>query len=147
VEHDEDVFLAFLPESPNSTVARAVEDEVSRLGLARAWSLGPPTVVDVTDPGGDLGPDDVASPPTLGVALSVPSAQASTDSADAARQALSDCEAFLDAVAQLSGSLGLTFDVEMNGELIGSITGGRLDRGLTQGLLEPWREVAHGAAR
>src|SRR5512133_2745578 len=133
MDRDEDLFLLFLPEPPTAGVAQAIEDEMRCLGSSRAWSIAPPAIVDVTDPVEDCGPEDIGAPSTIGVSLAVPSSQRSPD---ADRRGLEDCQAVFDSVARLSATHNIAFEVEMNGEGIGAVSGGVLDKGLTKGLFE-----------
>ena len=145
MDRDEDYLLLFLSDPPTAPVAAALEGEALRLESARAWTVEPPQIVDVALPGRRSCQCAGGGPGTLGLTLLVPSTQAAKGTPGLDERALGDCEALLAAAAHLSGSQGVTFQAELNGDAVGSIAGGELDRHLLEGLLEPWRRAVGGA--
>jgi hypothetical protein len=130
-----DAYLLFAVEDPNAEAALAIEAFVAGVNAERAWLCGPLAFVDEVDADSATVPGD-APIRTLGGALAL---QGPRDDLAAERTRLADVEFLVARLAHLSSS-GYAFEIEYDGELIGSVAGGEVDRSITVGFIEPWRE-------
>jgi len=116
---------------------------IEALGESRQWSVGRPLIVDGVDASDGDGSESVK---TVGGLLEVHSALAGNPlPIEVDRRDFDDVRAVIEAVEKFSRDTLTDFEFELDGELIGAIDQGRLDRSLRVGLLEEWeKRIARG---
>jgi hypothetical protein len=121
-----------------------VSELLDRLAQMRRWQCGPPDFVDLGGPDDDEARGDPCAD-TIGGRLEVYSAMPiGSLPRELDLQALEDVAAFLAEIAEFSRSRNLVFEFLLDGNPVGKIKSGRLDRLLEQGLLGEWRRQIDG---
>ena len=123
-----DQLLFLIVDQVDDAVRTAVVRGISELALRRSWIAGAPAFVE------DVDGLDASG---FGGVLSYPSA--GTISKDDDRRCLAEAEDFVGLAQRISSQFALTIEFELNGEAIGVIERGVLDRSLRDGLLGEWR--------
>jgi hypothetical protein len=129
--------LFFVAQDVNADIRDAIRSVISGLANHREWLIQPPVFVDTVEYAGtraeDL-PDE-----TVGGVLEIYSALGGALPRDLDVATLSDVERLIDAVKELSSSLALEIEFELDGVFVGAIEDGKLDKSLKEGLLGEWR--------
>lgn len=117
---------------------RLLEGVLEEVSAARAWTLGPPELVDLEDeehaagilklysaqpPWGELLPEEVD------------------------RAQLDEATLLVERLTRFSAEQGVELEFELDGETVGSIDRGVVSRDLAEGLLGEWRRTLEGRAR
>lgn len=123
-----DQLLFFTIDQDDGAARIAAVREVEELASRRSWIAVPPAFVGEID-----GIDE----PAFGAFLTYPSANKLSTQDDL--RCLADVEAFIGLAEQISRQFALYVECELNGESIGVIENGNLDRSLRDGLLGEWR--------
>ena len=95
------------------------------------WTCGDPVVVEHLDTGSATPREDVPVR-ALGLALAV-----APDGVVPATPG-SELRSFVDTLTGVSAAHGITFELELDGRHVGTISDGRASRALLLGLIEPW---------
>lgn len=132
----DDLHFLFALDEPSSDAVPAIASFVRRLNEERQWSHGEITFVDDVDASSVTRRGDHPVW-TLGGSLTL---TRPTDDLRAERSQLEDVEFVIERLCEFSGSSGRTFVVEYDGEEVGSITNGRIDASLRDGLLAEWQK-------
>jgi hypothetical protein len=125
------VLLAYIEGDLEPPDFAHVEALVAALHASDQWSVSPPELVNE-------GADDYR---TLGLVLRLPAA---SDRVDRELVALEDVERFVAVVEGATISWAAEFAFELDGVVVGWVSGGQRDRLLRDGLIEPWRERLAG---
>lgn len=131
--------MFYLAQDVDDSARDVVRELVEQLGSSRQWILGPPKFIDVIDQP-ENGSEDLPIE-TVGGYLEIYSAlQPASLPKDIDFAHYSEVESLIGAISKISHEKELAFELELNGTLVGSIVGGKIDRILQVGLLDPWRE-------
>ena len=126
------IALLFALESPARHHVPVIEALIARLRAERVWAGSGPEFLNDVDEDSVLRPGDQPIWTLGGVLwLSEPS------SGDREAQQFEDVVFLVEELRRFSEA-GHPFDVEYNGEEIGSISRGSVDPSLREGLIEPW---------
>lgn len=120
--------LWYLEGSPTQRDIAVIREVLALLGRRSGWLVGAPQLVNEGQP------DDW----TLGLLLELPRCFEPLD-VEVERRSLADVEAVVKALGQVPSALHLSVAVELDGDVVGWVEGGRPDQLLSEGLLEPWR--------
>jgi hypothetical protein len=131
--------LFFLAQDVSEEDRYLVRSFIERLAATREWVIRPPKVVDeVDEPENSIEDSPVE---TVGGYVEIYSAlQPLQLPREIDLQHLEDVTTLVEAVRDLSEQHSLAFEFELDGEFVGSIEDGRLDRCLSEGLLGEWRK-------
>lgn len=133
-DHPKQKLLFYVAQDVDESVRNTIHQLVDRLANSRSWVIAPPRFVDVEDSG-------ETPVETVGGELEIYSALASVGLArDVDRQHFDEVVSVVDAVKTLSAQAGLAFEFELDGNFVGAIEDGELDRSLRVGLLEEWKK-------
>jgi len=138
--HPKQKLLFFVAQDLYSCIRANVRDfVVYRLASLRPWLLGPPQFVDsVEEPEEPSGGDTRVE--TLGAFLEIYSALPPLNlPREVDLQHLEEVTALVSAIRDFSREHNLAFEFELDGKFVGAITGGEMDRSLSEGLLGEWR--------
>lgn len=127
--------LVFVVEGPASaSVAALIEQLVRELCDRRSWTIRPPELVDELHSYGR----------SVGLALSIYSAlppwRAELDPA-VDRAHVEEAKELAGEICRISDEHGVSFDVELAGEQIGSVESGQMDHSLKVGLFAEWERM------
>jgi hypothetical protein len=112
---------------------------LTRVSESRSWSIGPPLLVDVVDERDDATPCQRRIGGLLEIFSAVPP---HTLPAELDRQNFEEVSALVVALQEFSLETRAKFEFELDGESIGSINQGHIDRSLEFGFLDEWRRNA-----
>ena len=134
---DKQTILFFVYGDIDNDLAPEIEPLVERLTKARKWLIAPPQFVDSIEE-----PENPIDEPirTLGGHFEIFSALPPNRlSPEIDKVHLSEVETTVDMLLAFSKEKQMTFQIELDGQLVGEIENGSPDRSLTDGLLNPWR--------
>ena len=129
-------FAFLLRNEPSMGMLKELEQAIDLIANRRTWLIHPPKYVEMDVPG--------SSPETAlhGGVFSVYSAMPPWGDLlpkEVDRTNYEEVYEIVTELCRLSGTTDMTFQLELDGTVVGSIKGGIADKLLTQGLLEPWR--------
>lgn len=138
-DHPKRGLLFFVEQDVEDWIRSDVRDFVAELASSRRWVIGPPLFVDMREEPEDYSRGDLPRD-IVGGYLEIYSALPPwTLPREVSLQHLEEVTALLSALEKLSSESVLNFEVEFGGELIGTVMGGKMDEGLSVGLLGEWR--------
>jgi hypothetical protein len=131
--------MFYVTQDIDESVRGVVRELIEKLSTSREWLLGPPTFIDTIDypenPEVDLPIE------TVGGVLKIYSALTSIPlPIDLDIKNYHEVVAVVEAVQKISSSENLDFDFELDGNFVGSIGDGDIDKTMQVGLLNAWRE-------
>jgi hypothetical protein len=129
--------LFFVAQDVNADIRDAVRSLVDGLASQGAWLIQPPMFVDTIDQAGTR--DEDFPDETVGGALEIHSALDGTLPHDVDAATLAEVERLVAAAKELSSSLSLEIEFELDGVFVGAIEDGQIDKSLAEGLLGEWR--------
>lgn len=141
-DHPKQMLLFFIEQNLDDTIKAKVWDFVIGLASLRDWALGPPQLVNQRQrsaAGGGV------SRELFGGFIEIYSALPPWDlprKIDLAH--LNDVAFLIDLLGELSRENQLNIMFHLDGEFIGSIDSGEIDKSLSVGLLEEWRRHLGG---
>jgi hypothetical protein len=130
--------LFYLSEDYSDDDVEALREFVSNLGAARKWTLGTPGFVDQIEDIDATAPEDVPIRTAGGVLDLYKSTEDLPATID--REMYHDVEYLVGELTKFSAENGCSFELELGGELVGSIEEGVADDATRVGLLECWRK-------
>lgn len=134
-DHQRQRLLFFISDDVDDALVDRVARLFDRLASLRAWVIAPPGFVDETDE-----PENPAVDLPVRTVGGVLELYSSKDLApDLDRRHYDEVADVLTALAEFSEESGHEWEVELDGAHVGSISNGKLDRLLTEGLLAEWR--------
>jgi len=137
--HPKRILLFFVAQDLDDTIRVNVRDFVLRLASLRSWLNGPPHFVNSRDEPAETTRGDVPVE-TVGGYLEIYSALPPwTLSREINFQHYDEVTALVNAAQTFSQKHHLSIEFELDGELVGAIDDGKMDRSLTEGLLGEWR--------
>ena len=128
--------LFFLAQDVDSRLRQLVHSEILRLTSIRKWTCGAPSFVDETTgvaAGEDLPVETVGGVMEIYSALPPFKIPLSLDAAN-----LEDVKALVRELANLSRREHLSFEFELDGNFVGAVDDGEVDRSMQEGLLGSW---------
>lgn len=142
--HPKPKLLFFVSQATTDDIKSNVRDFVHSLASRRQWLNGPPNFVNsqeqpansfrgdmpIQTVGGYLEIFSVLPPLTLPRQIDL--------------QHLDEVTTLIDAVADFSNRHNVSFELELDGNYVGRITNGKMDRSLSEGLLGEWRRHLGG---
>jgi hypothetical protein len=138
-DHPKRTLLFFVAQDVDESIRANVRDFVLRLASLRRWLNGPPRFVNSREEPADTSRGDMPVE-TVGAYVAVYSALPPlTVPREIDLQQLDEVTALVNAVRDFSHEHALSFEFELDGELIGAIDDGEMDRSLAEGLLGEWR--------
>lgn len=138
-EHPTQELVFFVGEGQGNALRDRVRALIGQLGAVRRWQCGPPQIVDEheSDEADDSGEQELD---TVGGRLEVYSAMpVGSLPKELDAQAFGDVSTVIQQVADFSRSHGVVIEFLLDGNPVGKIKSGRLDRLLEQGLLGEWK--------
>lgn len=135
--HQKQRLLFFVAQDVDADIRDAMRAVVESLVNHREWLIQPPKFVDTIDYVGTRAEDFPDE--TVGGTLEIYSAMDGTLPRDIDAAALEEVECLVTAVTELSTSLALEIEFELDGVFVGAIEDGKLDKSLSEGLLGEWR--------
>ena len=137
--HPKRMLLFFVAQDLDDAIRAKVRDFVLRLASLRHWVNGPPRFVNSRDEPSDASRGDLPVE-TVGGYLEIYSTLPPwTLPRELEIQHLEEVAALVNALREFSGEQGLSIELELDGELVGAIDDGKMDRSLTEGLVGEWR--------
>ena len=136
-DHPRQTFLFFVAQDIDEIIRSSVRDFVLELAARRKWLLGPPKFVNSRDDSGDVSRGDLPVE-TVGAYIQLYSANSLPKDIDLAQYL--DVADLVEALKEFSHLNNLAIEIELNGELIGAVEDGVVDRSLNVGLLAPWKQ-------
>lgn len=137
--HPKRRLLFFVAEDLNDAIRSDVRDLVLRFASLRRWINGPPRFVNSRDEPADTSRGDMPVE-TLGGYVEIYSALPPwTLPREVDVQHLEEVTALVNALRDFSREHSLSIEFELDGELIGAIDDGEMDRSLAEGLIGEWR--------
>lgn len=138
--HPKRTLLFFVAQDLDDNIRASVRDFVLHLAGLRHWLNGPPHFVNSREEPADTSRGDMAVE-TLGGFLEIYSILPPWSlPREVDLQQLDDVAALLEALCDFAREHSLVFELELDGELIGAIEDGEMDRCLREGLLGEWRK-------
>jgi hypothetical protein len=137
--HPKHKLLFFVAQDITEPIRAKVRDFISNLDSLRHWLNGPPEFVNAQDEPSDTFREDIPVK-TLGGCIEIYSARPPWKlPREIDLQHLGEVTALVAAVREFSRQSNLAFEFELDGTFVGSITDGKLDRSLSEGLLGEWK--------
>jgi hypothetical protein len=137
--HPKQKLLFFVAQNLDDRARANVRDFVIRLASIRRWLNGPPRFVNSKEETADMSPGDVPVE-TVGAYLEIYSALPPLVlPREIDLQHLDEVTALVNAIREFSREHDVAFEFELDGEFVGAITEGEMDRSLAEGLLGEWR--------
>lgn len=131
--------LFFVAGDVTDSIREKVRDFVLNLASLRQWLIGPPRFINEREEPLDRSRGDMPID-TLGGCLEIYSAWPSWKlPREIDRQHLDEVTALVAAAREFSRRHKLTFEFELDGTFVGTITDGEMDRCLSGGLLGEWK--------
>ena len=134
------LLLFFVDDDLPPDADMAIERAVAEMASVRDWTVRPPEFVDQHH-------DDGAR--TIGGVLTLYAPRTADGRdlpVDLDRRLLGDARAFVERVAELSRSVGVTFGFELDQDSAGWVTNGEPDDSVTIGLIGEWERVLDSRA-
>jgi hypothetical protein len=131
--------LLFAVEGPFDDEMRIrVRECLAKLARSRQWLLDPPEYVDHSEEPEDKERGDLPLE-TLGGVLEIYSAHPPHQlPKDVDRQCLEDVKSLVSRLMDFSREADVTFEVELDGNFVGAIEAGRMDKSLAEGFIGEW---------
>lgn len=124
------------PGGATNTVKEAIEFLIENCSKEREWSISPPCYIDDSE---GLQTSDMNSLiNVVGGSLEIYSANAGDLPIELDRKNFQEVEHLIRATQKLSFDLQIDFEFELDGNFVGSIESGRLDKSLDEGFLREW---------
>lgn len=129
--------LFFVAQDVSDGLRASIGKLVENLAVKRSWVIAPPELVDELDDAARLEGDspDV----TVGGGLLIFSANDSELPRDLDLRSLQEVEYMVAEIRAFSESSRVSIEFELDGQFVGAIDRGRLDKTLSEGLLGEWR--------
>jgi hypothetical protein len=138
--HPKQKLLFFVAQDLDDKAREKVRDFVLQLASLRRWLNGPPHFVNGREEPQNPKSGDMAVE-TLGGYLEIYSAWPPWKlPIEIDRQHYDEVVALTNALCDFSANQELAFELELDGVFVGSITDGKMDRSLVEGLLGEWRQ-------
>lgn len=129
----------YVTQDVDDSVRSVVRELIEKLSTTREWLLGPPKFIDTIDYPENREVDLPIE--TVGGVLKIYSALTSTPlPRELDIKNYYEVVAVVEAVQKISGSKNFDFDFELDGNFVGSIGDGVIDKTMQVGLLNAWRE-------
>lgn len=139
-DHPKQKLLFFVAQDIDDGTRVLVEELVNRLVRARSWVNGAPQFVDEIEEGNEEWSLEDLPIETVGGYIELYSAHPPWKvPRELDKRHFEEVAYLVDSLRDASRQHGLAFELELDGAHVGSITGGRIDRLLAEGLIEPWR--------
>jgi hypothetical protein len=139
VANPKQVLLFFIVSRIDQKVRSIVEEFVTALAASRTWAIGPPTFVDEIEQPEDQSQGDLPLE-TLGGYLEIYSALPPVElPPEIDGRHFQEVTALLESLGKLSFENSLDIEVELDGNAVGCISNGNMDRSLRIGLLDEWK--------
>ena len=129
--------LFFVAQDVNDEIRRVVRNAVNQLARIEPWVTSPPAFVDAVDDNRTRPEDSLDI--TIGGELDIYSSMGGKLPRDLDIATLSDVERVVKAMQELSRDHSLAISFELDGEFVGEIEDGKIDRCLEIGLIGEWR--------
>lgn len=137
--HPKQKLLFFVAQDIDEALRGKVRDFVLQLNGKRSWLLGSPRFVNSRQEPDDTSKGDRAIE-TLGGYLELYSALPPLQlPRDVDLQHFNEATDLIHAIQEFSNREKLAFEFELDGTFVGSVTDGKMDRSLAQGLLGEWK--------
>jgi hypothetical protein len=137
--HPKRTLLFFVAQDLDDSSRANIRDFVLHLASLRRWLNGPPRFVSSRDEPANTSHGDMAVE-TVGGYLEIYSVLPPCMlPREIDFQQLDEVRALLNSVRDFSREHRLSIEFELDGELIGAIDEGQMDRSLAEGLLEEWQ--------
>jgi hypothetical protein len=137
--HPKQKLLFFVAQDMDDKVREKVRDFVLQLASLRRWLNGPPHFVNSREEPRNPKSGDMAVE-TLGGYLEIYSALPPWKlPLEIDRQHYDEVAALTNALRDFSADQELAFELELDSVFVGSITDGKMDRSLLEGLLGEWK--------
>jgi len=137
--HPKRKLLFFVAQDLDDSIRTNARDFVLRLASLRRWLNGPPHFVNSREEPEDTSRGDMPVE-TLGGYLEIYSALPPwTLPREIHLQHLDEVTALVNALRDFSREYSVSIEFEFDGELIGAIDDGEMDRSLAEGLLGEWK--------
>ncbi|WP_225981450.1 hypothetical protein [Paracidovorax avenae] len=137
-DHPKQVLLFYVAQEVNESLRTSIRQLVEELASSRSWVIAPPRFVDAQDA-------DSPAIETLGGELEIYSAVAPVKiPREIDIQHFEEVSWVIDFIKRFSSKFGLVFEFQLDGEFVGAIEDGELDRSLSVGLLGEWKRVLDG---
>ena len=137
--HPKCVLLFFVAQDLNDSIRANVREFVLQLASVRRWLNGPPRFVNSREEPADTSRGDLPVE-TIGGYVEIYSTLPPWKlPREIERQQLDEVTALTNMVCDFSLKHDLSIEFEFNGELIGAIDDGKMDRALTEGLIGEWK--------
>jgi hypothetical protein len=137
--HPKQNLLFFVAQDIDDNIRMLVRDFVSDLSNLRHWVNGPPSFIDDSEDATDQSYNDMPTE-TLGGCLEIYSALPPwvlPREIDA--QHLDEVTQLIKLLCLFSAKFNLAFELELDGNSVGAISNGIMDKCLEEGLLGEWR--------
>ena len=139
LNHPKQKLLFFVAQDLDENIRANTRSFVLELASLRQWLNGPPHFVNSRDGPADTSRGDMAVE-TVGGFLEIYSALPPlTLPREIDLQHLDEVTALVNALRDFSREHSLSIEFELDGELIGAIDDGEMDRSLAEGLLGEWK--------
>jgi hypothetical protein len=137
--HPKQKLLFFVTGDLDDHIRANVRNFVEQLSTLRRWLNGPSHLVDIREEPEDANKEDTTIE-TLGGYIGIYSAWSPpTLPHDVDVQHLDEVTALVDALCNFSQQHGLEWELELDRTFVGTVTSGKPDRSLAEGLLGEWR--------
>lgn len=138
--HPKQKLLFYLAQDLDDGIRAAVRDFVLRLAGVRRWVNGPPSFVNSIDTSGDISRGDLPTE-TVGGFVEIYSALPPWIlPREIDIQHLEEVTVLVEMVCDFSREHGFSIEFELDGQLIGLVEDGKMDRSLAEGLIGEWRK-------
>lgn len=138
MDNPRQTLLFYVAQDVNDEIRRQTSELIKSLAIKHSWVTSPPKFVDVVSDAEEGGKSTPGA--TVGGEFEICSAIASKElPKDIDRQQFNEVEEIIGAIRQFSEKNGLSFEFEIDGTYVGAIDAGVINRTLSVGLLEEWR--------
>jgi len=136
--HPTQKLLFFVAQDITDEIRGEVRRFVARVAASREWVIRPPKIVDATDAPENSEIDRPVE--TVGGFLEIYSAlPPAVLPREIDAQHLEEVTALIEALSDFARKEHLAFEFELDGNFVGAIDDGKLDRCLREGLLGEWK--------